>query len=39
VTRDVLKNLPEHQVVLVTCDRAYEKWSSAVVDLDKARNA
>jgi DNA repair exonuclease SbcCD ATPase subunit len=39
VTREVLKNLPEHQVVLVTCDRGYEQWSSAVVDLDKARRS
>jgi uncharacterized protein YhaN len=38
VTREVLKNLPDHQVVLVTCDRSYEKWSTAVVDLDKARD-
>jgi hypothetical protein len=32
-----LNGLPEHQVVLVTCDRNYEKWTNAIVDLDKAR--
>jgi uncharacterized protein YhaN len=39
VTREVLKNLPEHQIVMVTCDRNYESWTDAVVDLDKARSA
>ncbi len=39
VTRDVLKALPEHQVVMVTCDRAYEAWTDAVIDLDKAHNS
>jgi uncharacterized protein YhaN len=37
VTREVLRSLPDHQVIMVTCDRAYESWTDAVVDLDKAR--
>jgi uncharacterized protein YhaN len=39
VTREVLGSLPEHQVVMVTCDRNYESWTKAVVDLDRARAA
>jgi ABC-type lipoprotein export system ATPase subunit len=39
VTRDVLKALPDHQIVMVTCDRNYEDWTDAVVDLDKARKS
>jgi uncharacterized protein YhaN len=38
VTREVLKSLPDHQVVMVTCDRSYASWTDAVVDLDEARN-
>jgi len=39
VTRDVLKSLPDHQVVIVSCDRNYESWTDAIVDLDKARES
>jgi DNA repair exonuclease SbcCD ATPase subunit len=39
VTRDVLGRLQDHQVVLVTCDRDYESWTDAVIDLDRAAAA
>ena len=39
VTREVLKSLPDHQVVLVSCDRNYQAWTQHVVDLDQVRGA
>ncbi|MEE9394804.1 MAG: AAA family ATPase [Planctomycetota bacterium] len=37
VTKEMLEQISDHQVVLVTCDRSYESWSENVLDLDKAR--
>jgi DNA repair exonuclease SbcCD ATPase subunit len=37
--RGILGGMSEHQCVLVTCDRQYEQWTDAVVDLDRARDA
>lgn len=37
VTRDVLQNLDDHQVIMVTCNRDYEAWTPTVIDLDAAR--
>ena len=41
VTHDVLDNLDEHQVVMVTCDPEYAAWGRELIDLDeiKARTA
>ena len=37
VTRQLLDQIDTHQVVMVTCDRSYETWSSSLLDLDRAR--
>ncbi|MEZ6195266.1 MAG: AAA family ATPase [Planctomycetota bacterium] len=37
VTRDMLEQIEEHQVVMVTCDRNYESWNERILDLDAAR--
>lgn len=39
ITKDVLDNLEEHQVIMVTCNRDYEPWTDAILDLDEARAA
>ena len=38
VTRHVLEQLRDHQVVLVTCDRGYEEWGNTMIDLDEIKN-
>jgi uncharacterized protein YhaN len=37
VTQDMLRQIDEHQVVMVTCDRNYESWNDKILDLDSAR--
>ena len=37
VTRRLLGQFPDHQAIMVTCDREYEKWPANVIDLDRAR--
>ncbi|MCB9833630.1 MAG: AAA family ATPase [Planctomycetes bacterium] len=37
VTKDMLDRLDDHQIVMVTCDRDYERWSDEILDLDSAR--
>jgi uncharacterized protein YhaN len=38
VTRKLLSDIDEHQVVMVTCDREYERWPAHLIDLDRARS-
>ncbi len=35
--KGILGAMPDRQCVMVTCDRQYENWTDAVIDLDKAR--
>lgn len=37
VTRQLLGQIPDHQVVMVTCDRDYVQWPAHIIDLDRAR--
>lgn len=37
--KGILGAMAGRQCVMVTCDRQYEKWTDAVIDLDKARSA
>jgi DNA repair exonuclease SbcCD ATPase subunit len=37
--RGILAAMEGRQCVMVTCDRQYERWTDAVIDLDKARAA
>lgn len=37
--RGILRGMEGRQCILVTCDRQYEAWTDAVVDLDLARAA
>ncbi len=39
ITKDVLENLDDHQIIMVTCNRDYEPWTESVVDLDEVRSA
>ena len=39
ITKNVLGNLEDHQVIMVTCDRDYIPWTEAVIDLDKVKAA
>jgi len=39
VTREVLENLGDHQVIMVTCNRDYEPWTDSVLDLDQPQAA
>ena len=36
--KELLEQIKSHQIILVTCDRAYESWSDNVLDLDRARS-
>ncbi len=37
VTQELLDRLDDHQIVMVTCDRTYEGWTSRALDMDTAR--
>lgn len=37
ITRRVLSHLGGHQILLVSCDRAYVRWGDRVIDLDQIR--
>lgn len=39
ITKEVLDHLDDHQVIMVTCDRDYEAWTDAILDLDEVRSA
>jgi uncharacterized protein YhaN len=39
ITKEVLDHLQDHQVILVTCNRDYEPWTTSILDLDVARAA
>ncbi len=36
VTRELLGHLEDHQIIMVTCNRAYEPWADRILDMDRA---